>query len=75
MRCLITNEPWDGPGPYADGSAGHIAVVTAVAADDSFYTVSQMNWDDLNWDISTMNVPFSASLAASQHLLGFLPPG
>ncbi|MGA3185277.1 MAG: CHAP domain-containing protein [Candidatus Dormibacteria bacterium] len=66
---------WDGPGPYADGSAGHIAVVTAVAADDSFYTVSQMNWDDLNWDISTMNVPFSASLAASQHLLGFLPPG
>lgn len=66
---------WDGPGPYADGSAGHVAVVTAVAADDSFYTVSQMNWDDLSWDISTMNVPFSASLAASQHLLGFLPPG
>jgi hypothetical protein len=65
---------WDGPGPYADGSAGHIAVVTAVAADGSFYTVSQMNWDDLSWDISTMNVPFSASLAASQHLLGFLPP-
>lgn len=66
---------WDGPGPYADGSAGHVAVVTAVAADGSYYTVSQMNWDDLSWDVSTMNVPFSASLALSQHLLGFLPPG
>jgi surface antigen len=66
---------WDGPGPYADSWEGHVAVVIAVASDGGFYTVSQMNWTDQDWDMSTMNVPFSASLAASQDLMGFLPPG
>jgi len=66
---------WDGPGPFAAGPDGHVAVVIAVGPGDSTYTVSQMNWSGQSWDISTMVVPFSASAFASQELLGFLPPG
>jgi len=47
--------------------------VIAVAADGSSYAVSQMNWSDGGWDISTMIMPFDASSFASQDLLGFLP--
>jgi len=50
-----------------------VAVITAVATDGSSYTVSQMNWSDQSWDISTMVVPFNANSFASQGLLGFLP--
>lgn len=64
---------WSGPGPFAGSSDGHVGVVTAVAADGSSYTVSQMNWSDGGWDISTMIMPFDASSFASQDLLGFLP--
>ncbi|MGA2872555.1 MAG: CHAP domain-containing protein [Candidatus Dormibacteria bacterium] len=64
---------WSGPGPFAGSSAGHVAVITAVATDGSSYTVSQMNWSDQSWDISTMVVPFNANSFASQGLLGFLP--
>lgn len=64
---------WGGPGPLAGSSAGHVGIVTAVAADGSSYTVSQMNWSDLGWDISTMVVPFSPAANATLMLLGFLP--
>jgi hypothetical protein len=66
---------WDGPGPFAGSSAGHVAVIIAVAGSGTSFTVSQMNWSDQSWDISTMVVPFDANAFASQDLLGFLPAG
>jgi hypothetical protein len=65
---------WDGPGPFAAGTDGHVAVIIALGTGGSSYTVSQMNWSGQSWDISTMVVPFGAGAFASQGLLGFLPP-
>jgi hypothetical protein len=64
---------WGGPGPFAGSSDGHVALITAVAANGSSYTVSQMNWTGQSWDISTMIVPFNSNSFTSQDLLGFLP--
>lgn len=66
---------WDGPGPFAGSSAGHVAVIIAVAGGGTSFTVSKMNWSDQSWDISTMVVPFDANAFASQDLMGFLPAG
>lgn len=64
---------FSGPGPFAGSTAGHVMVVTSVAPDGSSYTVSQMNWSDESWDISSMTMPFDASSFATQDLMGFLP--
>ncbi|HYA00336.1 MAG TPA: CHAP domain-containing protein [Candidatus Binatia bacterium] len=66
---------WNGPSILADSSAGHTAVVTSVAADGSSYDVSQMNWSDQGWDISTMLVPFNPAENTLEGLMGFLPAG